>query len=180
MPTHPSNPQINLRPQDLLVLLRLALGDKPMASYAALATELGMTASALHASVGRCVQAQLARKDEDGKPVAMHEMLRLFLQHGARYAFPATRGGLTRGWPTAHAAEPLRSKIVQSNEPPPVWPAKDGPVRGTTFYPLYPSVPKAVKSNPALYEVLALFDAVRGGSPRERALALPMLEQRLA
>jgi hypothetical protein len=45
---------------------------------------------------------------------------------------------------------------------------------------LYPSTPQAATQNPALYELLALFDAVRGGSPRERALALPMLEQRLA
>jgi hypothetical protein len=34
--------------------------------------------------------------------------------------------------------------------------------------------------NPALYELLALFDAVRGGSPRERAIALDLLQERLA
>jgi len=48
------------------------------------------------------------------------------------------------------------------------------------FYPLYPTVPMAAEKNPALYELLVLFDAVRGGSPRERALALPMLDERLA
>ena len=110
----------------------------------------------------------------------IREALRLFVQHGARYAFPATRGGMTRGWPTGYATEPLRELIVQPNEPPPVWPAKDGPVRGVAFHPLYPSTSWAVAQNPALYQLLALFDAIRGGSPRERALALPLLEQRLA
>lgn len=174
-----SNPQVVLRPQDLLVLLRLALARGSVPSYAALSAELGLTASEIHAGLERAVQAQLARKDEDGKPQVIREALWLFVQHGARYAFPATRGGLTRGWPTGYAAAPLRDQIVQPSEPPPVWPDKDGPVRGVAFHPLYPSTPRAVARNPALYELLALFDAVRGGSLRERALALPLLEQRL-
>ena len=60
-----------------------------------------------------------------------------------------------------------------------VWPHKNGSMRGIAFYPLYPSVPEAAGRNPALYELLALFDAVRGGSARERALALELLEARL-
>ena len=44
---------------------------------------------------------------------------------------------------------------------------------------LYPSVPEAAERNPALGELLALFDAVRGGSAREQALALTLLEERL-
>ena len=37
----------------------------------------------------------------------------------------------------------------------------------------------AASRNPALYELLALFDAVRGGSARERTLATTMLNERL-
>jgi hypothetical protein len=59
-----------------------------------------------------------------------------------------------------------------------VWPDKDGKVRGEAFYPLYPSIPGAALRNPALHELLALFDAIRGGSPRERALAIKMLDER--
>ena len=51
--------------------------------------------------------------------------------------------------------------------------------RGIAFHPLYPSVPEAAQRNPALGELLALFDAVRGGSAREQALALILLEERL-
>ena len=179
MPSPKANPQIVLRPQDLLVLLRLALQSGPAPSYAALADELSLTASEIHAGMGRAEIAQLVRKDQAGKVTVVRDALGLFVQHGARYAFPATRGGMTRGMPTSYAAPPLKDKIVQPNEPEPVWPDKNGTVRGAAFYPLYPTAPKAAGRNPALYELLVLFDAVRGGSPRERAMALEMLDQRL-
>ena len=47
----PSNPQLVLRPQDLVVLLRLALDPGPAPTYAALGSELGLTASEVHAAV---------------------------------------------------------------------------------------------------------------------------------
>lgn len=174
-----SNPQVVLRPQDLVVLLRLSLESGPAPTYAALADELSLTASEIHAGLNRAVQAQLARKDVAGKAIVVREALRLFVQHGARYVFPATHGATTRGMPTSYAAAPLKDKIVQPNEPVPVWPHKSGVVRGVAFYPLYPTVPNAASRNPALYELLVLFDAIRGGSPRERALAIELLDQRL-
>lgn len=174
-----SNPQQVLRPQDLVVLLRLAQERGPAPTYAALAADLGMTASEVHAAVERAVTAQLARKDAGGKATVVREALKLFLQHGARYAFPATRGGMTRGLPTGYAAPPLKALIVQGTDPVPVWPYKDGKARGFAFQPLYPSVPEAAGRNPELYELLVLFDAVRGGSARERKLAIDLLDQRL-
>ena len=173
-----SNPQMVLRPQDVVVLLRLSLGADSVPTYAALAEELKLTASEIHAGVDRAVTAQLARKDQLGKPVLLLEALRLFVQHGVRYCFPATHGPLGRGMPTAHAAAPLNKLMVQSTDPAPVWPHKDGTVRGVIFFPLYPTVPDAAKNNAALYELLALVDAVRGGSMRERALAVAELDKR--
>lgn len=175
-----SNPQIVLRPQDVVVLLRLSLGADGVPTYAALAEELKLTASEIHAGVDRAVAAHLARKDESGKPAVLLDPLRLFVQHGVRHSFPAMHGPLGRGMPTAHAAAPLNKLIVQGTEPAPVWPHKDGTVRGMAFYPLYPTVPEAAQKNPALYELLALVDAVRGGSMRERALAVAELNQRWA
>lgn len=174
-----SNPQVVLRPQDLVVLLRLALTRGPVPTYAGLAAELGMTASEVHAAVDRAVAAQLAHKDSGGKATVILAALRVFVQHGARYCFPATRGGLTRGLPTGYAAAPLKGLIVPGTDPVPVWPHKNGTVRGIALYPLYPSVPEAAGRNPALYELLVLFDAVRGGSAREHALALGLLDKRL-
>lgn len=48
-----SNPQPVLRPQDLVVLLRLALEPGSPPSYSALAVDVGMTASEVHAAVAR-------------------------------------------------------------------------------------------------------------------------------
>lgn len=174
-----SNPQIVLRPQDLVVLLRLALERGPAPTYAVLANELGMTASEIHGAVDRAVAAQLAHKDASGKATVILAALRLFVLQGARYCFPAMRGSLTRGLPTGYAAAPLKDLIVAGTDPVPVWPHRNGTVRGIAFHPLYPSVPEAVGRNPALGELLVLFDAVRGGSARERALAIDLLDKRL-
>lgn len=59
-----------------------------------------------------------------------------------------------------------------------MWPWKKGTARGIACNPLYPSV-EVAERNPALGELLALFDAVRGGSAREEALALaaPVVRQ---
>jgi hypothetical protein len=174
-----SNPQIALRPQDLVVLLRLSLQTGAAPTYAALAKELNLTASEIHAGLNRALASQLVRKDETGKVILVREALRLFLQHGASYAFPAVHGPISRGMPTSYAAAPMKDKVVQPNEPMPVWPFKNGSVRGVALYPLYPTVPETANQNPALYELLVLFDAVRSGSNRERALAIKMLEERI-
>jgi hypothetical protein len=43
---------------------------------------------------------------------------------------------------------------------------------------LYPSAPAAALRNPALYENLALFDALRTGRARERNLAEELFEKK--
>lgn len=106
--------------------------------------------------------------------------LKEFLLHGAKYAFPATLGSLTRGIPTAYAAPPLATRVSQPNEPPPVWPDSEGEQRGVSFHPLYPTAPFAARKDRLLYEFLALFDALRGGAARERQLAGQFLSERLA
>jgi len=56
----------------------------------------------------------------------------------------------------------------------------DGPVRGSVLLPLYPNLPLAAAKYPALYELLALFDALRIGQAREREMARKLLEERLS
>ena len=82
--------------------------------------------------------------------------------------------------PTAHAAAPLKDMFISVNEMPPVWPDPDGHVRGESFAPLHKSVPKAAKKDEHLYMLLALVDAIRGGSAREKAAARKALEQSLS
>jgi len=173
-----SNQQVTLKPQDVVVLLKLVgLGDDPR-TFSELANDLVMSASEVHASVGRAMSARLVQITSDKWQVSK-SALQEFLIHGAKYAFPATFGAATRGVPTAHAAPPLEKLIVQTSELPPVWPDPSGSRRGMALYPLYPTVPQAARSDPALYESLALFDALRSGAARERQLATEMLIERL-
>jgi hypothetical protein len=170
------NPQWVLKPQDLVVLVRLSVQDGAAPTYAQLAQELGLTASEIHAGVARSIIAQLAFKDDAGKPKVLHDHLLEFVTHGLRFAFPAVRGEVVRGIPTSFAAPPLNEMLPQTNLPP-VWPYKQGSVKGEALYPLYPSVAKAALASPMLHELLALLDAARSGETEQRALAVQLLGQ---
>jgi hypothetical protein len=168
-----------LKPQDVVVLLKLvAIG--PVAwTYQRLAVELSISQSEVHAGVRRAVAAGLMTdaKAATGRPA--RAALLEFLVHGVKYAYPPKRGGLTRGVPTGYAAPPLNKVIVPSSDPPPVWPHAQGTMRGVALSPLYRTVPEAAMRDPALYELLALVDALRDGRARERNLAAKELESRL-
>jgi len=167
-----------LKPQDVLVLLKLAVGGRG-ASYQKLANELFMSSSEVHEALKRAVKSQLVTKIGSEMRLVRPALIE-FLVHGIRYVFPAECGGLTRGMPTASAVEPLLQQLVGGSELPPVWPDPEGAVQGLAFSPLYRSVPQAARSDAALYELLALVDAVRGGDARERQLAQKELEERLS
>lgn len=165
-----------LKPQDIVVLLKLVtLGNRPW-SYGALALDIGMSPSEVHSGVKRAVVARLF---DPQRNVPVLRSLQEFLVHGVKYAYPPERGQLTRGTPTSYAAPPLNALIVQSDEPPPVWADPEGMVRGYEFSPLYRSVPKAAANDQAFYELLALVDAIRDGRARERELAVRLLSERL-
>lgn len=176
----PKAPQ--LKPQDILVLLKLALREDDAWSYPRIAAELGMSASEVHASVKRAVLAQLAVPCQPKGFVVQPQNLVEFLVHGAKYAFPAVRGPITRGHPTGYAAPVLRSRIMAEEGLPPVWPDPEGTARGEAFSPLYPSqaVIRAILADPPMYDATALVDAIRGGSARERKVATEILERLLA
>ena len=67
----------------------------------------------------------------------------------------------------------------QASSVSPIWPYTEGQVRGESFSPLYKSAPLAAKNDPALYELLVLIDAIRGGRARERDIAKKELTKRL-
>jgi DNA-binding Lrp family transcriptional regulator len=160
---------------DVVVLLKLLVAGAGK-TYAGLSKELGMSASEIHAAVRRCADAGLINF-ETRRP--LRKPLEEYLLHGVRYAFPAKRGSLARGIPTAHAAPPLVGKIGLDDLPP-VWPDPEGNTKGYALEPLYGSVPKAAKRDRKLYELLALVDAIRIGRARERKLAEEELKKRLA
>jgi DNA-binding Lrp family transcriptional regulator len=161
----------------LVVLLKLACSGKDRTPFKELAHDLSLSASEVHAAVRR---AELAGLLDAERRVPNRAALLEFLVHGVRYAFSPDRGATTRGMPTAHAARPLSGMLAPSEEPPPVWPDPEGKVRGEGFAPLHRCALPASKRDPALYELLALTDALRGGRARERKLAADELRKRLA
>jgi hypothetical protein len=164
------------KPQDIVVALKLALAATPRPSYADLGADLGMSASEAHAAVRRLGEARLL--DPETQEVR-REILHRFLVHGVPHAFPARTREVTRGLPTAWAAPALAGKFSAGDQIPPVWPDPDGQVQGAAVQPLYSSVPQAARRDAALYDLLALVDALRLGRARERALAEEELAQRL-
>lgn len=164
------------KPQDVVVALALCSGATPSETYAELARSLGMSASEVHACVRRLSEARLV---EPNSRNIRREALLQFLLHGVPYAFPARTKEITRGLPTAWAAPVMSEKLDTSDQLPPVWPDPEGTVQGVSLQPLYPSVPKAARNHPDLYDLLALVDAIRIGRARERAIATTGLKQRL-
>lgn len=108
-------------------------------------------------------------------PVRVHaQALAEFALHGAKYAFPGVRLPLAVGVPTSHSA-PAFAGVFAPGSTDFVWPHPNGSVRGIGVEPLHPSVPYAATQDPKLYEMLALFDALRVGKARERNMAMERL-----
>ena len=159
------------------MLLKLVTLGTEQRTYKELGEALGMSPSEVHTSIKRATKAGLL---DPNKRIPNRAALLEFLVHGLRYVFWAERGRMTRGLPTAHAAPPLAALLAQGAGPPPVWPDPEGTVRGEELKPLHKAAPQAARKDPALYEFLALADALRSGRARERKLATRELEKRLA
>jgi len=166
-----------LRPLDIVVLLKLSL-ESMRPPYLQLAEDLHVYPSEVYASIKRARSSHFVQQVEEHDRLNRSALLE-FLLHGIRYVFPAEKGALTRGVPTAYAAAPLRYSIAPGSDPPPVWPYAEGPVRGYSFSPLHKNVPQAALEDARLYELLAIVDAVRDGRAREREIAGRELKKRL-
>ena len=164
----------NLKPQDVVILLKIiALGTKSWFHHT-IAQELGMSQSEVSQSLNRSKYAGLiddARKKVN--KIAFNE----FLIHGVAYAFPQQPGALVRGVLTAHAAEPL-NRIIRATEKY-VWPYAKGLERGQAIEPLYSTIVEASLNDSDLYELLTMVDAIRVGRAREKEIAKKELEKRI-
>ena len=162
--------RLSLLPQDVVVLAKLLLYARPRPSLVRMAIDLFLSASQVHAALIRLAASRLVFNDaRDSRP--NHRAAEEFLVHGAKYAFPAIRGAVTRGMLTSYAAPPLNRQISGGTDLPPVWPLASGLDRGVALTPLHKMVPLAAGADPGLYELLALIDALRDGRARERNLA---------
>ncbi len=163
-----------MKPQDILLLLRIIrLGDESWTQLP-MAEALGMSQSEVSEAVARAKYAGLL--DYTGKRV-MKQSLMDFLQYGLRYVFPQRPGPMVRGVPTSHSTPPLQDEILGGE--PYVWPYAKGTQRGQAIEPLYSSVPSAALRDPDLHELLALVDALRVGQAREQNIAIRELKKRM-
>jgi hypothetical protein len=95
---------------------------------------------------------------------------------GVRYAFPAVRGPIVTGVPTAYSA-PALSTLVDATDVL-VWPAAkaQNAVRGFAVTPLYPGAVRLPETSPEMYRLATLVDALRIGDPKTRNAAREQLE----
>ncbi|MDH5821706.1 MarR family transcriptional regulator [Luteimonas sp. RD2P54] len=161
---------MSLKPQELLVLLKVCAHPERKFTFAALSKELSMSAAEVHASVKRAVVAGLAVQRGRGDWQPIRPALQEFLLHGARYAFPAEVGAVKRGVPTSYGVPPLAGALLGGGDAP-VWAHPQGSARGPSLSPIYRTAPQAALADPALHQLLALLDALRTGRARERELA---------
>jgi len=148
-----------LKPQDIVVVLKLVALKKQPWSYVQLANEPCMSASEINAGVKRAIRARLLEQlGEDKQPQPNRKALEEFLIHGVKYAFPTDHGSIVRGMKTSYAISPIADQLIMDGEFPPVWPYAEGKERGVSFSPLYRSVPMAAEKDAVLYELLALPD----------------------
>lgn len=147
-----------MRPQDIVVLLKItALGNDGWFNKD-LSTQLGISGSEISESLNRSAIAGLIKSD---KKTILKEPLLEFLVYGIKYVFPVELGSLQRGMPTAYSAPVLKDEFVVDD--PYIWPSKEDSVKGVAIKPLYHTIPAACTDDPVLYNLLALTDAIRVG-----------------
>ncbi|KXK06501.1 MAG: hypothetical protein UZ17_ACD001000459 [Acidobacteria bacterium OLB17] len=172
--------QTSLKPQDVVILTKLCgyPTSKPP-TYSVIASEIEISTAEVAGGIKRLRSAQLVQPNDGASPIL--DATKEFLVHGIKYMFPPVFGTMRRGIATSYAAPPLSDLIVLNKDKGniPVWPYPQGTSRGFALTPLYPTVPIACLRDQSLYQKLALIDAIRSGSTRERELAIKLLVERL-
>lgn len=165
---------ITLKPQDVVILLKIVtLGNKDWMNNQ-LANDLGISPAEISCSLERCRMAKLI--DNTKKRVNILSF-QDFMIYGLKYVYPILPGAIVRGMPASISADPIKRKISQGQDSY-VWPSKDGTHRGQAILPLYRTVPKACEKDSALYEMLVIADTLRMGRVREIEIAIEELKIR--
>ena len=156
-----------MRPQDVVVLLKLALGGEEGNKIKDLSSKLFISASEVSESLNRSSIAGLLLPDS--RTVNKEPFLK-FLEYGLPFVFPVKMGPVVKGTFTAHSESSLYLSF--SSEEKLVWADEHGKQRGQSIVPLYPAVVKAAKGDLLLYKLLALCDVIRIGDPADKNKAV--------
>jgi hypothetical protein len=161
-----------MRPQDIVILLKIIAKDGMSWQNKELSEELFISASEVSESLKRSGFARLI--DMEKKKKVFRQSLMEFLQHGIRFVFPVEPGTIVNGMPTAHSHPFMRTHF--SSESDYVWPDPRGYDRGLSIEPLYKNQVKAAELDTSLYQMLALVDVIRVGRVRETIVAVDKLK----
>lgn len=162
----------SMRPQDIVILLKLLTIQEPDWKYRGLSASLSIAISEVSDSL---VRSHLAGLIDESRRNVHRQSLMEFLEHGIRYVFPQVPGSMVTGIPTAHSHPFYKQHFTSEFNY--VWPHEDGTMRGLAIQPLHKGVPKACLQDELLYELLASIDILRVGRVRERQLALEQLQK---
>lgn len=162
-----------MRPQDIVILLKIVVKDQVNWQLKDLAHELNISQSEISDSLNRSALAGLL--DAEKKKSVHRNSLMEFLQYGLHYVFPATPGSMVNGVYTAHS-HPFMQQFFKS-EMMYVWPHSKSTVRGLAIEPLYKGQADACLIDEQLYLTLALIDVIRVGRVREMDVAVKELRK---
>lgn len=164
-----------LKPQDVVIVLKLVAIEGQSWRYSSLAQALCMSASEVHGGIRRAQKARLVDANLNVKKLALFN----FLTEGLPYVYYPTLGEqLVRGFPTSFSALQEEGLLAYDDEVL-VWESADGNTVGRSIKPLYSAVPRAIQQDPKLYQLLALADACRLGGVRGYAVSRQLLDQAL-
>ena len=137
-----------LKPQDLLVSLKVLPNGNAKWNQRALAQSLGMSLSQVNGSLERAVKAGLMFRGDsrNDSPNAFPYALDEFIAHGVRAAFPVQKGAPTIGIPSGVIGAQIDHEFMEVREiEVPVWPSPHGKSRGIGIMPLFKSIPEVVE-----------------------------------
>lgn len=160
-----------MRPQDIVVLLKVIAMDGSQWQMNNLASALFISPSEISESLNRSRIVGLI--DYNKKAVHRTNFME-FLEYGMRYVFPVRPGTMVKGVPTGHSHPFMKEHIVSSTNY--VWQEHEGEVVGLAIDPFYKNQVDAIRNDELLYKLLALVDAVRVGKVREKTYAIAELK----
>jgi hypothetical protein len=165
-----------IKPGDIYVLAGL-LAHEGAWTYRQLAADLHVPHAVVQRALTRAAEAGLY---SESQRTVHRPHFEEFALHALRFVAPASLGPIVPGVPAAWAAPPM-SELIRSSgdEPPPVWPAARGKVRGQAIEPLHSAAVEAAKKRPELSELLSLLDSLRAGDARVRGVAGDQFKKRL-
>jgi hypothetical protein len=163
-----------MRPHDVIVLLKLLLMEQKPWQYRELLFYLLISVSEIAESLNR---SHIAGLVDQSKRKVYRQSLMEFITYGLHYVFPQQPGPMVTGTPTAHSHPFYKAHFTAELEY--VWPDESGHLRGLSIQPLYANAVKVVRLDEDLYKLLACIDIIRVGKAREVKMAISELKKKI-